>query len=144
MRRGSRREIGREIARVLEADRETDEPVADAEGPRAASGMPRVRHDRRVLGERLDAAEALGAGEDAQRAQERARLRDGPSVLEADHPAGPAHLPRGERVPLVRREARVVDLDDLRVAFEPLARVRALSTCRRMRTPSVLRPRSTR
>jgi hypothetical protein len=61
-----------------------------------------VRHDGRVLGERLDAAEALGAHEDAQRLEERRRLREGAVDLEADHAARPAHLARGEGVRLVR------------------------------------------
>jgi len=61
-----------------------------------------VRHDGRVLGERLDAAEALGADEDAQRLEKGGRLRERAVELEADHAARSAHLARGEGVCLVR------------------------------------------
>src|SRR5437868_6510433 len=67
------REIGHEIVLVLDADGDADERVVDAEGLARLGRDARVRHDRRVLDEALDAAERLGAGEQADGLEESAR-----------------------------------------------------------------------
>ena len=136
-------------ARSRASSRPTERRISPSPMPRArrASGREaRVRHDGGVLGERLDAAEALGAGEDAERLEERARLpRARPSSSKLIIPPGPLHLPLGERVARVRREARVADARDPRVLRRASsASARALSTWRCIRTPSVLSPRRTR
>ena len=70
-----------------------------------------MRHERRVLGERFDPAEALRAREDAKRAQKGRRLLDRGALaraafqLERDHSARTAHLPRRQGVAVVRGEA---------------------------------------
>ena len=101
-----RLEIRDEVARVLEADREAHEPVADAERAPRLGGQARVRHDRRVLGERLDAAEALGAREDAERlAGTRVDAASAPFSSKLIIPPGPFICRSRERVPRVRRRA---------------------------------------
>src|SRR5262245_56431769 len=54
------REVGHEVVLVLDADGDADERVVDAERLPRLGGDARVRHDRGVLDEALDAAERLG------------------------------------------------------------------------------------
>ena len=71
-----------------------------------ASAVDGVRHARRHLDEALDAAERLGELEELRARDERLRLlrRLGE---ERDHAAEVAHLPRGDRMPGMRRQPRV-------------------------------------
>jgi hypothetical protein len=133
-----------QVLLVLHADAQAHEPIRDAEPlARLARDAP-VRHTRRQLRERLDAAQALRKREQARRAQERLRLRAG-AQPERDHPAvrepaiAPMCMPvalrvlghgadelervRGERaardgVPRVARQAGVDRLHDVRAALE--------------------------
>ena len=83
---------------------------------RRSGGDRGVGHDGRVLGQRLDAAQGLGAGEELQAPQERARLAERAAPFgkrEAEHPAEAGHLPLRQRVLRVRAEAGVDHLRDL-------------------------------
>ena len=61
-------EIRDEIGGIFKAHGEANQAIADAQGAARLGGEARVRHERRVLGERFDAAEALGACKNAKRA----------------------------------------------------------------------------
>ena len=103
-------EIGDQVVRVLEADRDAEQV--------AGRGCARA-FDRGAM---LD--EALGPAE-ARRVPEEANARGGPkrgvaTAADADreHPPERGHLAGGERVPSVRRESRVEHGGDARVALE--------------------------
>src|SRR5690606_34740799 len=65
-------EVGDEVVDVLDADREADEAVGDAEGGAVLGGDAGVGHDGGVFDEGLDAAEALGEGEEVDAFEEAA------------------------------------------------------------------------
>src|SRR5207244_5921535 len=112
-------EIAAQVALVLDADRQPDEAVGDAERGAPIGRDARVRHDRGVLDQRLDAAERLGEREDLAGAEEAARLVEPAAQDEADHAAEARRLRSRERMLRVRLQAGVDDLLDLRVRLEP-------------------------
>src|SRR5688500_11494169 len=66
-------ELGDEVVHVLDAVREAYQAVVDAEVGAHALGQRGVGHDRRVLDQALDPAEAFGEGEELAALQEPAR-----------------------------------------------------------------------
>ena len=84
------------------------------------AGDAGVGHPAGVLDERLDAAEGLAEGEDLGLLADRERLLLAAGDPERHHAAEALHLPRGDRVPGVLREAGVDHLRDRRVAGEEL------------------------
>src|SRR5204862_91989 len=56
-------QLGDEVVDVLDADRQAHQAFVDAELGAHVLGQRGVGHDRRVLDEALDAAQALGEGE---------------------------------------------------------------------------------
>ena len=99
-------------------------PSSKPSALRVARGDARMRHDRRVLDQALDAAERLGAREDADGREE--GLRGGQAAAdqhEREHPAEALHLALGERVLRVARQARPRHPLDLRVLREELGDV---------------------
>src|SRR5256885_2135994 len=109
-------EVGDQVVGRLEAHRQADEARRRGERPLRCRG---VRHPRRVLDEALDAAERLRELPDL-------RARDEPDRLllrlgeEGDHAAEVGHLPRGDLVAGMARQAGVEHPLDARVGVEEL------------------------
>src|SRR5262249_31117236 len=68
------RQIGDEVVRTLDADREPYQAVADAERRAHLGGHRAVGHQRRMLDQALDPAEAFGQGEQPAALEEAARI----------------------------------------------------------------------
>ena len=100
-------EIALEVRDVLDADRQPHEVVADAELRPLIRRNRGVRHDRRMLDQALDAAQALGEREELAALEEALRPGEVGRKVERDHAAEAAHLARGERVLRMRRQARI-------------------------------------
>src|SRR2546421_10606486 len=101
-------QLGDQIPDILDAHREAHESVADAEAGAHILGQRGVRHDRRMLDQALDAAEALGEREELAALEE--ALRCSESALEdgGDHAAiALVHLLRREQVLRMAGEARI-------------------------------------
>src|SRR5215471_8666989 len=113
------REIGDEVGLVLDADGEADEAVADAERRARFRRYRSVRHDRRMLDQALDAAEALGQREDLAALEEAARVVEAALEDRRHHAAEAAHLPLGQRMLRMARKARIVDAGDLGMLLQP-------------------------
>src|SRR6185503_16172340 len=99
-------QLGDQVVDALDADRQAHQAVVDAQAGAHVLGQRRVRHDRRVLDQALDAAQALGEREQAAALEE--ALRRGESALQhrRDHAAVTrVHLPRRQRVLRMRRQA---------------------------------------
>src|SRR5512147_2763111 len=67
-------EVGDQVVDVLDTDGQPHEPIVDAEFGAHIGGERRVGHQRRMLGQALDAAEAFGTDEDAQALEEAAHV----------------------------------------------------------------------
>src|SRR5579872_7238370 len=78
-------EVGDEVSRVLEADREADQAVADPRPQTSVEWHAGVGHRRRVLSQRLDASQALGAREDAESLEQGPAFGHAALDLEAYH-----------------------------------------------------------
>ena len=109
-------EVGDQVVGRLDPDREAHEVAR--RGERRVGGR-RVRHPRGVLDQALDAAEALGECPHLRAPDEVDGLLLGLDE-ERDHAAEVAHLPGGELVARVAREAGVEDALDPRVRLEEL------------------------
>jgi hypothetical protein len=115
---------------VLDADADADEAVGDAELLAVLSRDGGVGHDRGVLDEALDAAEALGEGEHADGREEATRGLEVAAQVERDHAAEAGHLPAGEGVLRVAGEAGVEDALDLGVLREEAGDAGGVLWCR--------------
>src|SRR5437868_2983296 len=107
-------ELGDQVLDILDAHREAHQPVADAEPGAHVLGQRGVRHDRRMLDQALDAAEALGEREELATLEE--ALRRAESAFEdSRHHAAVAlvHLLGGEQVLRMTGEAGVDHALDL-------------------------------
>src|SRR5690606_6534888 len=109
-----------EISNVLDAHREADQAVGDAERLSRLLGDGSVRHDRGVLDEALHAAQGFRQGEDLHPAEELVRRLESAVDLEGEHPAEAALLPPGELVLGMRFEPRPGYLADLRMRGEEI------------------------
>ena len=92
-------EIGDQILDVLNAHRESDQRVVDAERSALIGGHRSVRHDPRMIDQALDAAETLGDREYPAALEAAARRIDSAANEEADDAAEPVlHLRARQRV----------------------------------------------
>src|SRR5437763_7684579 len=113
-------QIATQVIDVLDADREPDQRVVDAERRAQRRRNGAVRHQCGMLDQALDAAEALGERKEA------AMLEEAPGAgeigLQSDrhHAAESAHLTLGERMLRMRSQAWVIDLRHFGLRFEPL------------------------
>src|SRR5512138_1043387 len=99
-RSGSQRllDVGDQVLDILDADRQPDEAVVDAQARAHARWQRRVRHDRRMLGKALDTAETLRAHKNAAAFQEAPRRIQTALQNDRHHAAEAAHLPARERM----------------------------------------------
>ena len=98
-------EVFLQVLDVLDARRDPHQAVGDAERRAPFGRHRRVRHRRRVRDQRLDAAEAFGQRQQPDAVQEAPGRLERPEV-ERQHAAEAAHLPRGQLVLRVGRQAR--------------------------------------
>src|SRR5262245_29782098 len=116
-----RLELRDQIVHVFDADRQADEPIADAKIRAHLRWQRRMGHDGRVLDEALDATETLGECEELAALEKTARRRETALQHRRDHAAVAAlHLPVGEGFLRMAREPRVVHPLHLSMAFEEL------------------------
>jgi hypothetical protein len=135
------REVGLEIGRVFDAHREPDEAVGDAELLAVRLGNRGVGHDRRVLDERLDAAQRLGAAKICHRLQEPTRASRPPFMSKVIMPPKPFICFLRELVLRVARQARVGDRSPCGCASSQSAILSRSPRGAAMRTCRVLMPR---
>src|SRR6266699_2819849 len=114
-----RLEVGDEVLRILDADRKPHQAVADPERGAHVGRDRAMGHQRRMLDEAFDAAEAFGQGEQAAALEETLGLVEADIELGGDHAAEAAHLPFREPVLGMAREARIEDPAHLWMALEP-------------------------
>jgi hypothetical protein len=112
------REIGKEVAEVFDADGESYEGVVDAEFGAARGGNTGVGHEAGVFDEAFDAAEGFGKGEEAAAFEEASGAGETTLKNGGDHATAGRHLPAGEFVLGVGREAGVEDALDVGAGFE--------------------------
>ena len=98
-------EVGDQVVGVLEPDGQADQVRRDLVG---GAHDARVRHGPGQLDQRLDPAERLGQDEEPGALGHPVGFL-GRRDLERDHAAEPAHLPRGDVVAGMRRQAREED-----------------------------------
>ena len=113
------REVGSQVVDGFDSHRQPHQRIADAEARALLGRNRRVRHDRRVLDETLDAAQAFGEREDGARLEETARAGEVGVELDRHHAAEAAHLLARERVLRVRGEPRVAHAAHARLPLEP-------------------------
>src|SRR5579883_403983 len=102
-------EIGEEVVEILDADRQADERVADAQRLALLGRQRGMRHDGGMLDQALDAAETLGQGEDLDALEEAPRRRQIAGELDRHHAAEALHLAARERVLRMGGKPGVVD-----------------------------------
>ena len=102
-------QIGEKIRLVLQADREPDQSVCNADRMPGLSGHARMRHRGRVGDQALNATEGLGQREHFERLHEPAHGIDTPYKLKAQHGAKAALLGFGDPMSAMGLQARVVD-----------------------------------
>src|SRR5258708_11220227 len=113
-------QFGDQILDVLDADRKAHESIADAEAGAHVLGQRGVRHDRRVLDETLDAAEALGEREELAALEEALGCSESTLDDGGDHAAiALVHLLCREQVLRMAGKAGINHALDLRVLLEP-------------------------
>src|SRR5207302_7048945 len=114
-------QLGEEVVNVLDADRQAHQALVDAELGAHVLGQRGVSHDRRVLDQALDAAEALGESEELAALEETPGALQ-PALKNGRHHAAVAavHLPFCKGVLGVACKAGIEDLFDFRMLFEPL------------------------
>src|SRR3989442_5801332 len=100
-------QIGDQVLDVLDPDGKPHQAVGEAHLALEIGRHAGVRHRRRVADETLDAAQRLGEREDLRVLHEVPRPAH-VAQFYAQHPAEPRHLPAGEVVLRVRRQARIV------------------------------------
>src|SRR5262245_51827563 len=113
-------EIGDEVLRVLDPDREPHQGIADPEGRAYLRRDRAVRHQRRMLDQAFDAAEAFSEGEQPAALEEAPGIVEGAGEVGGDHAAEGTHLLRGERVLRMAWQTRIIDAADLGMALKPL------------------------
>ena len=113
-------QIGLEVRQVLDPDGEPDQRIADADVGAHLGRHRGVRHDRRMLDQALDAAQALGQREDLAALEHAQRGAFAALHDRRHHAAARGHLAQRERMLRVAREPRVVHAFDLRMLREPL------------------------
>ena len=115
-------QVGDDVVRVLEADRQPEQGFADADLRQFLDGVGVVRHAGGMLDQRKGVAQADGQRAQLKVVHELRRARAVAVQLERHHAAEPAVLvhPRGERVLRMVLKPRVADVADGRVAFEEL------------------------
>ena len=84
---------------MLDAHRQADQPVDDAQPLTDLALHAGVGHDRGMFHQALHAAEALCEREEPQRAEEALRRRQPAGEHEGDHPAEALRLPGRDRMP---------------------------------------------
>src|SRR6266481_3358420 len=100
-------EIGDQVVGVLDADREANQVVLDADlEPLLAAELVEA-HDRGLLDQALDSAQRGRDERDRARVHHPGRRVEIARDLEGDHTAEAAHLLAGDRVLGVGRETRV-------------------------------------
>src|SRR5713226_5754845 len=106
-------QLGDEVVNVLDADRQAHQAFVDAELGAHVLGQRGVGHDRRVLDQALDAAEALGESEKLAALEETPGALQ-PALEHRRHHAAVAavHLPFRQGVLGMARKAGVKDLLD--------------------------------
>ena len=87
-----------EVAGVLDACRDADERIRDADRLSRFGGEAAMGHDRRMLDQALDAAEAFGKREDLHALEDAPGPREVAVEFHGDHAAEGMHLPPGEGV----------------------------------------------
>src|SRR2546425_3810891 len=113
-------EVRDQIVDVLEPDADADQTFPDsAQVPLLLRQGP-VGHARRVLHERLCAAQAYRQGRELDGFHEPHRRRVASGNLEREHTAKPVHLPLRERVLRKRLQPRVMHALDAIVTVEEL------------------------
>src|SRR5207302_5560092 len=96
-----------------------DEVLVDSDRRPLLAGQLEVRHERRLLDERLYRSERGGNGGELARVYEPRRLAQ-PSVdEEADHAAEPLHLLARHRVVRMAGKAWIEDAPDAAVSLQP-------------------------
>src|SRR5437868_2718054 len=113
-------QLGDQVLDVLDADRKADQSIADAEARAHVLRQRRMRHDRRVLDQALDAAEALGQREELAALEEALGCRQ-PTLENRRNHATVAlvHLLRREQVLRMAREPGIDHALDLRMFCQP-------------------------
>src|SRR5690349_12440062 len=106
-------EVGDEVVDILDADGKANERVADAERAALLGRERGVRHDRGMLDEAFDAAQALGEREDLDALEETPGHGEIAVELGGDHAAEPLHLAPCKRMLRVARKTGIVDARDL-------------------------------
>src|SRR5690606_16404930 len=98
-------EVRDQVPYILDADREPDEAVADAQHRPRLRRHGGMRHDGRVVHEALHAAQAFGERKDLAAFEKRPRLLEAALDEERHDAAMGGHLRTGRLVLWVRREA---------------------------------------
>ncbi|OEI69485.1 hypothetical protein Cus16_0091 [Curtobacterium sp. ER1/6] len=112
-------QVAEQVGDVLDADRQTDQPVADPEVRPLGRGAPGVRRGRRVEHERADVAEVGHPAEQLDRVDERASRGLAAGEREREDGAGPAgQVALCEVVVRTGGETRVVDARHLRLLLQ--------------------------
>jgi SufS family cysteine desulfurase len=117
--RGKGRAIAPEIFHLLNADRQTQQGIADAQAGALFRRDGGVGHDRRMLDQTLDAAQALRQGEEFTAVQEALRAGQIGRQFDGDHAAEATHLSLCQRMLRMRGEAGVADPPDFWLHFQP-------------------------
>src|SRR6266436_2809831 len=123
-------EVRDQVVGVLDADREADQVVLDADLEALLAGELVEAHDRGLLDQALHPAQRGRDERDRARVHHPGRRVEIARDLEGDHPTEAPHLLARDRVLGVGRETRVVHRRDARVAGEELGhrlRVRVLA-----------------
>src|SRR5689334_9346610 len=102
-------QISTQVFHVLDANRQSHQPVTDAQLCAGGGWNGGVGHDRRVFDQAFHAAQALGQGEDLHVLKEAFGTSQVAVEVDGNHPAETAHLPLGQFVLRVRWQAGVVD-----------------------------------
>src|SRR6185437_4533588 len=102
-------QIRQQIAGVFHAAGKADQAVAETERGPSLGRNRRMRHPGRLADQRLHPAQRLGQGEHPD-PLEYVRCALTRAELDADHASEPRHLPPGERVLGMGRQADVVDV----------------------------------
>src|SRR5262244_1449929 len=100
-------EIRDEVLWVLDPDREPHQVIADPERGAHVGRDRAMRHQRRMLDQAFDAAEAFREREQTAALEETPGVVEGAGQVGRDHAAEGTHLLPGERVLRMAREPRI-------------------------------------
>ena len=112
-------EIRDQVFDVLDAHRQPHQAVADSQARADLRRQRRVRHDRRMLGEAFDAAQALRANKDAATFEQAARVVESAFQDQRHHAAEAVHLPARERMLRMIGQTRVMHVRDFGMRDQP-------------------------